>query len=99
MMILVNAATGTVGSHVVYELLKFGVPVRAGVHSRLLEIDGVESPKIDFNRPETMVHAFEGVRDIFTCPVRNLARTKRRYRSTKSGSQTNRKIKHVAGGR
>jgi len=64
-MIFVTGATGTVGSQVVEELLKLGVPVRAGVHSRPLEIDGVESHKIDFNRPETMAPAFEGVSDLF----------------------------------
>jgi len=64
-MVFVTAATGTVGSQVVEELLKLGVPVRAGVHSRPLEVDGVESHNIDFNRPETMAPAFEGVSDLF----------------------------------
>jgi len=64
-MVFVTAATGTVGSQVVEELLKLGVPIRAGVHSRPLEIDGVESHKIDFNRPETMASALKGVSDLF----------------------------------
>jgi uncharacterized protein YbjT (DUF2867 family) len=65
LIVFITAATGTVGSQVVEELLKIGAPIRAGVHSRPLEIDGVESHKIDFNRPETMAPALEGVSDLF----------------------------------
>jgi len=64
-MIFVTGATGSVGSHVLQELLKLGEPIRAGVHSRPLDINDVESHKIDFNKPETMAPAFEGVRDLF----------------------------------
>jgi uncharacterized protein YbjT (DUF2867 family) len=43
-MRFVTGATGTVGSQVVQELFKLGVPVRADVHSRPLKIDGVGIP-------------------------------------------------------
>ncbi len=64
-MILVTGATGTVGSQVVNELMKQDIPFRAGVHRRPLEIGGVESHTIDYNRPETLEPALEGISDVF----------------------------------
>ncbi len=39
--------------------------MRAGVHKRPLEIDGVETHAIDFDRPETLLPALEGVHTVF----------------------------------
>lgn len=64
-MILVTGATGTVGSRVLRELLGLGAPVCAGVHARPLEVEGVEAHAIDFDRPETLPTALEGVEAAF----------------------------------
>jgi len=58
-MIFVTSATGTVGSQVINELMKQGVPFRAGVHKRPLEIEGVESHPINYNQPETLEPALK----------------------------------------
>jgi uncharacterized protein YbjT (DUF2867 family) len=64
-MILVTGATGTVGSEVVNELLDKGARFCAGVHSRPLAIEGVESRTLDYDRPETLPAALEGVRTVY----------------------------------
>lgn len=64
-MIFVTGATGTVGSYLVPTLLDQGISFRAGVHSRPLAIGGVETHTIDYNRPETLLSALEGVRTVF----------------------------------
>jgi uncharacterized protein YbjT (DUF2867 family) len=64
-MILVTGATGTIGSGVLRELLKQGVPVRAGVHERPLELEGVASCRIDYDRPETLPPALDGIDTLF----------------------------------
>jgi uncharacterized protein YbjT (DUF2867 family) len=64
-MILVTGASGTVGSQVVRGLLQQGTAFCAGVHSRPLEIEGVESRTLDFDRPETLGPALEGVRTVY----------------------------------
>lgn len=65
-IILVTAATGTVGKETVKALSAQGVRVRAAVHSlikgeNLKRLPGVELVEIDFNRPETLRLAFTGV--------------------------------------
>ncbi len=64
-MILVTGATGTVGSQLVRELLDQDTPFYAAVHSRPLEIGGVESRTLDYDRPETLPPALEGVRTVY----------------------------------
>jgi len=64
-MILVTAATGTVGSRVVKELMEQKVPFRAGVHRRPLGIGEVESYIIDFNQSDTLDPALKDMQTIF----------------------------------
>lgn len=64
-MILVTGATGTIGSHLVRELVRQDELVRAGIHVRPLEFDGVETCSIDFDQPETLPPALEGVDTLF----------------------------------
>jgi uncharacterized protein YbjT (DUF2867 family) len=64
-VILVTGASGTVGSQVVRELSNRNAEFRAGVHSRSFGIDGVETRHVDFDRPETLGPALEGVSDVF----------------------------------
>ncbi len=63
--ILVTGATGTVGRHVVAELLKRGVRVRAGVRSvskaAFLRNLGAEVVELDYARPTCVRSAFKGV--------------------------------------
>jgi uncharacterized protein YbjT (DUF2867 family) len=73
-MILVTGATGTVGSHLVQELLGQGAHFCAAVHSRPLEVAGVESRTIDCDRPETLPHALEGVRVVYLLSYEDAAR-------------------------
>jgi uncharacterized protein YbjT (DUF2867 family) len=64
-MILVTGASGTVGSELVRLLRDQGQPVRAGVHAQPLAIDGVEAVAFDFDRPETIPPALEGVNQVY----------------------------------
>lgn len=64
-MILVTGASGTVGSQVVRELSDTGVRFCAGVHSRPLDMEGVESRTIDYDRPQTLPPAIEDVRIVY----------------------------------
>ncbi len=64
-MILVTGATGTIGSELLRELVRQGEPVRAAVHVRPLELDGVETCSIDYDRPETLPPALEAVDTLF----------------------------------
>jgi uncharacterized protein YbjT (DUF2867 family) len=64
-MILVTGATGTVGTEVVNELLEKEARFCAGVHSRPLDIQGVESRTLDYDRPGTLPAALEGVRTVY----------------------------------
>jgi uncharacterized protein YbjT (DUF2867 family) len=67
--VLVTGATGTVGRHVVSELLDRNADVRAGVRSieRARETlpDGAALVEFDFEKPETWGRAFEGVDALF----------------------------------
>ncbi|SEP18768.1 SDR family oxidoreductase [Aquisalimonas asiatica] len=64
-MILVTGASGTIGSELLRELVRKGEPVRAAVHVRPLDADGVETCNIDYDRPETLSPALEGVDSLF----------------------------------
>ncbi len=64
-MILVTGATGTIGSELVRQLVGKDEPVRACIHVRPLDIDGVQTCKIDFDEPETLPPALEGVDTLF----------------------------------
>ena len=64
-MILVTGATGTIGSELVRELVRQDEPVRAGIHVRPLEVEGVETCKIDFDDPETLPPAVDGIDTLF----------------------------------
>ncbi len=68
-MIIVTAATGTVGSEVVKQLSEAGVRCKALVHDRAKE-DFVRHPNVeivsgDFARPETLLDALAGVTRVF----------------------------------
>ncbi|MCC5859152.1 MAG: SDR family oxidoreductase [Ectothiorhodospiraceae bacterium] len=64
-MILVTGATGTIGSALLRELVRQGESVRAAVHIRPLDVDGVETCSIDYDRPGTLPPALEGVDTLF----------------------------------
>ncbi len=68
-MILVTGATGTVGRQVVESLRSKGVPVRAGLRDiekgGRLWPHGVEWAKLDFDQPESLAKACEGIRKVF----------------------------------
>ena len=64
-MILVTGASGTIGSELLRELVRQGEPVRAAVHVRPLDVDGVETCSIDYDRPETLPPALDGVESLF----------------------------------
>ena len=67
-MILVTGATGTVGREVVAQLLLAGEKVRALTRnpSRAQLDEQVELVAGDFNQPETLAKAVEGVESIFS---------------------------------
>jgi uncharacterized protein YbjT (DUF2867 family) len=65
-MILVTGASGTVGSEVLKALVARGVPVRAGYRTRTPPVPaGVESVALDYDRPETIRPALDGVKTVF----------------------------------
>jgi uncharacterized protein YbjT (DUF2867 family) len=68
-MLLVTGATGTTGRELVAALLRRGAPVRALVRDaargRDLLGDGVEFVEGDFDRPETVAAAFDGVERVY----------------------------------
>src|SRR5215469_12753129 len=64
--ILVTGATGTVGSEIVKQLSSAGQKVRAAVHSATRvpsngKLKHVERVILDYNKPETLVTAFEDI--------------------------------------
>jgi uncharacterized protein YbjT (DUF2867 family) len=64
-MLLITGAAGTVGSQLVRILKDKGVPFRAGVHNQPLEIEDIDSFTIDYDRPETLTGALQGVQKVF----------------------------------
>ena len=65
-MILVTGAGGTVGSEVLKALVARGAPVRAGYRTRTPPLPaGVEAVALDYDRPETIRPALEGVETVF----------------------------------
>ena len=65
-MILVTGASGTVGTEVVRELAAAGAKFKAGYRTRPQNVpDRVESVAIDFDKPETLRPALEGVETVF----------------------------------
>ena len=68
--ILVTGATGTVGSEIVKQLSSAGQKVRAAVHSATRvpsngKLKHVERVILDYNKPETLVTAFEEIDKLF----------------------------------
>jgi uncharacterized protein YbjT (DUF2867 family) len=68
-MILVTGAANSVGSHVVNELHGSGVPFRAGVHSRPVGVEGVETCWIDYDRPATLRPALKGIDSVLLVSI------------------------------
>ncbi len=65
-MILVTGASGTVGREVLKALVARGARVRAGYRTRPPEAaPGVEAMALDYDRPETIRPALEGVETVF----------------------------------
>ena len=65
-MILVTGAGGTVGSEVLKALVARRAPVRAGYRTRTPPLPaGVEAVQLDYDRPETIRPAVEGVETVF----------------------------------
>jgi len=68
--ILVTGATGTVGSEIVKQLSSAGQKVRTAVHSATRvpsngKLKHVERVILDYNKPETLVTAFEDIDKLF----------------------------------
>jgi uncharacterized protein YbjT (DUF2867 family) len=67
--ILITAAGGKVGHHVVAQLAQRKVSFRAGVHSEgkasALRETGIESAVLDFESPESLAAAFNGIDALF----------------------------------
>lgn len=77
--ILVTGATGNIGSHVVKQLTAVGATVRAAVQTTS-KVEAIKGPRVqlvelDFNKPETLRAAFQGVERVFllTPVVANMA--------------------------
>jgi NAD(P)H dehydrogenase (quinone) len=62
-MIVVTAATGQLGRHVVEGLRKQGVKFVAGVRDTSVDL-GVETRELDYNRPETLESALQGAEKV-----------------------------------
>jgi|HubBroStandDraft_3_1064219.scaffolds.fasta_scaffold27872_3 uncharacterized protein YbjT (DUF2867 family) len=67
--ILISAAGGKVGQHVVTQLAQKKVSARAGVHSQAkasaLRETGVDAAVLDFESPESITAAFKGIDTLF----------------------------------
>src|SRR6185436_13218215 len=65
-MILITGASGTIGREVVKALGARGAPTRAAYRTRPQNVPaGVESVALDYDRPETIRPALEGVQTLF----------------------------------
>ncbi len=64
-MILITGAAGRVGSATVKSLVDQGVAIRATIHSQPLHFDGVEVCHINYDQPETLMPALEGIDTLF----------------------------------
>jgi len=62
-MIVVTAASGQLGRHVVDGLRKQGVKFAAGVRNTAVDL-GVETRELDYNRPETLESALQGAEKV-----------------------------------
>lgn len=62
-MIVVTAATGQLGRHVVEGLRKQGVKFAAGARNTAVDL-GVETRELDYNRPETIESALQGAEKV-----------------------------------
>ena len=67
--VLITAAGGKVGQHVVTQLAQKKVPARAGVHSQTrasaLRESGIETAVLDFESSESLAAAFKGIDTLF----------------------------------
>ena len=67
--ILISAARGKVGQHVVTQLADKKISARAGVHSEAkasaLRKTGIEATALDFESPESIAAAFKGIDTLF----------------------------------
>jgi uncharacterized protein YbjT (DUF2867 family) len=67
--ILITAAGGKVGRHVVAQLAQMRVSARAGVHSQAkasaLRETGVDSAVLDFENSQSIAAAFKGIEALF----------------------------------
>lgn len=67
--ILITAASGKVGQHVLAQLSQKQVPVRAGVHNQAkasaLRETGIEPVVLDFQSSESLAAAFKGIDKLF----------------------------------
>ena len=67
--ILITAAGGKVGQHVVTQLAQKKVPARAGVHSQTrasaLRESGIETAVLDFENSNSLAAAFKGIDRLF----------------------------------
>lgn len=67
--ILISAAGGKVGQHVVAQLADKKISARAGVHSQAkasaLRKTGIEATVLDFESPESIAAAFKGIDTLF----------------------------------
>ena len=97
-MILVTGATGKVGHEVVRQLAGAGTPVRALVRDPVgassIRLPGVEIVTGDLARPDTLVHALDGIERVFLLTpahpdmLRTAARSASSSRSSESSLTT-----------
>lgn len=64
-MILITGASGNVGREVLSQAAKNGQKIRAAFQSKTTVPNGVETVLVDYNKPETLRAALEGVKAVF----------------------------------